>query len=108
MTNPVRKQRTSLFRRLVYFAILLISGGGAGGYAFQGHPPRPVTLESSDRRFGGRVGSSADGSLVNEVVDALKPRDSFSQPGLYQVTVAKVALDQKLFKPGHTVDIQAR
>jgi hypothetical protein len=45
---------------------------------------------------------------VTDVVDALKPRDSFSQPGLYQVTVANVALDQKLFKPGHTVDIQAR
>ena len=49
-----------------------------------------------------------DGSLVTEVVDALKPSDNFSQPGLYQVTIAKVELDQKLFRPGHTVDIQAR
>ena len=34
--------------------------------------------------------------------------DLFSQPGIYQVTIAKVELDQKLFRPGHTVDIQAR
>ena len=34
--------------------------------------------------------------------------DTFSQPGLFQVTIAKVELDQKLFRPGHTVDIQAQ
>ena len=108
MAKSVRKQRTSLFRRLVYFAIVLISGGGAGGYAFQGHPLvqsllKVVTGDSVDGSA-----PSAEGSLVTEVVDGLKPRDNFSQPGLYQVTVAKVALDQKLFRPGHTVDIQAR
>ena len=33
-----QKRRPSLFRRLIYFVIVLISGGGAGGYAFQDHP----------------------------------------------------------------------
>jgi hypothetical protein len=108
MTKPERKPRTSLFRRLLYFVIVLISGSGAGGYAFHDHPLvqsiwNVVTGDSADGSA-----PALDGTLVTEVVDALKPRDSFSQPGLYQVTVAKVALDQKLFRPGHTVDIQAR
>jgi hypothetical protein len=108
MSKPVRKQRTSLFKRLIYFAIVLISGGGAGGYAFQDHPlvQSLFNLVSGNSTDG--AAPTLDGTLVTDVVDALKPRDSFSQPGLYQVTVAKVALDQKLFRPGHTVDIQAK
>ena len=108
MSRTVRKGRTSLFRRLVYFAIVLISGGGAGGYAFQDHPVVQSLLNAVVGKSADGAAPTLDGTLVTDVVDALKPRDSFSQPGLYQVTVAKVELDQKLFKPGHTVDIQAR
>jgi hypothetical protein len=108
MTKPVRKARTSLFRRLIYFAIVLISGGGAGGYALQDHPVIQSLLSLVTGQSADGSAPSVDGSLVTDVVDALKPRDSFSQPGLFQVTVAKVALDQKLFRPGHTVDVQAR
>ena len=107
MSRTVRKGRTS-FRRLVYFAILLISGSGAGGYAFQDHPVVQSLLNAIVGKSADGSAPTLDGTLVTDVVDALKPRDSFSQPGLYQVTVANVALDQKLFKPGHTVDIQAR
>ncbi len=49
-----------------------------------------------------------DGSLVNTVIDTLKPRDEFSKPGIYQVTIPKIQLDPTLFKAGHTVDIQAK
>ncbi len=103
-----QKRRPSLFRRLIYFVIVLISGGGAGGYVLQDHPVVKsllslVTGESADAAV-----PKLDGSLVTEVVDALKPTDLFTQPGLYQVTIAKIELDQKLFRPGHTLDIQAR
>ncbi len=112
MTRPRHKERPSLFRRLLYFVIVLIGGGGAGvgGYAFQNHPLVQSLLSAitGDSADGLGAGATPDGSLVTEVVDALKPRESFSQPGLFQVVVAKVDLDQKLFKPGHTVDIQAR
>lgn len=104
----MRKRRTSLFRRLVYFVLLVISGGGAGGYAFQGHPLVQSLLKAVSGDSPDGTAQSAEGTLVTDVIDALKPGDSFSQPGLYQVTIAKVELDQKLFRPGHTVDIQAR
>jgi hypothetical protein len=108
MTRSVRKPRTSLFRRLLYFVIVLISSGGAGGYAFHDHPVVQSLLSAIAGQPADGTAPNLDGTLVTDVVDALKPRDSFSQPGLYQVTVANVALDQKLFRPGHTVDIQAR
>jgi hypothetical protein len=108
MSKPSRKPRTSLFRRLIYFAIVLISGGGAGGYAFQDHPIVQSLLNIVSGNAADGSAASAEKTLVTDVIDALKPGDSFSQAGLYQVTIAKVTLDQKLFRPGHTVDIQAR
>lgn len=108
MTKPVRKARPTLLKRLIYFAIVVISGGGAGGYALQNHPLVQSLLKAVVGNSADGSAPSLDGTLVTNVVDALKPRDSFSEPGLYQVTVANVSLDQKLFKPGHTVDIQAR
>jgi hypothetical protein len=108
MTKARKTQGPSLFRRLLYL-VVIISGGGAGvgGWAFQDDPRllalwTLVTGKSADVDK-----SELDGSLVTEVVDALKPRDAFRQPGTYQVTITQVQLDQKLFKPGHTVNIQA-
>jgi hypothetical protein len=49
-----------------------------------------------------------DTSLLTDVVDALKPADDFGQPGTFQVTINAVQLDPSVFKPGHTVDIQAK
>ena len=109
MTKARRKGRTSLFRRLVYFAIVLISGGGAGGYAFQDHPLVQSLLNAGHRQV--RRWSRAPARRLAGDGRRRRPQaraTAFSQPGLYQVTVAKVELDQKLFKPGHTVDIQAR
>lgn len=103
-----QKRRPSLLRRLIYFVIVLISGGGAGGYVLQGHPLVQSVVNLITNKSTDGSAPALDPSLVTEVVDALKPRDTFSQPGLYQVTIAKVELDQKLFRPGHTIDIQAR
>jgi hypothetical protein len=110
MTRSRQKERASLFRRLWYLAVVLIGGGGAGvgGWAFQDHPLVQALFGAVTGNSADGAGATADGSLVTQVVDALKPRDAFTQPGLYQVAVAKVDLDQKLFRPGHTVDIQAR
>ena len=109
MTKARKKQGPSLFRRLTYL-LVIISGGGAGlgSWAFQ-DDPRLLALWTLVTGKPAEADKTAlDGSLVTEVVDALKPRDSFGQPGVYQVTVAQVQLDQKLFKPGHTVNIQAK
>ena len=110
MTKPRRKERTSLFRRLLYFVVVLIGGGGAGvgGWALQDHPVVQSLLSAVTGNPADGAGTTPDGSLVTQVVDALKPSETFTQPGLYDVAVAKVDLDQKLFRPGHTVDIQAR
>jgi hypothetical protein len=109
MSRARTKQGPSLLRRLTYLFVL-ISGGGAGlGSWVLQDDPRLLALWTLV------TGKPADGdttppggSLVTEVVDALKPRDEFRQPGVFQVTIALVELDQKLFKPGHTVNIQAR
>jgi hypothetical protein len=87
-----QKRGPSLFRRLIYFVVLLISGGGAGGYALQDNPVVKSVLSVITGQSPDGSASGLDGSLVKDVVAAIK----------------KVELDQKLFRPGHTVDIQAR
>jgi hypothetical protein len=103
------RKKPSLLKRLLYLTVL-VSGGGAGlgGWAVKDHPRAQALWTLVTGKPADDAGVELDGSLVSEVVDALKPRDEFRQPGTYQVTIAKVELDQKLFKPGHTVDIQAR
>jgi hypothetical protein len=96
-----------MVRRFIYFVVMLITGSGAGlgGWALKDHPILQALL--------GRVlPKTEDGSIDREklasvVTEALK-RDDCKTPGLYRVKVAEVRLDQKLFKQGHTVDIQAR
>ena len=102
-----RKKKTSLLRRLTYL-LIIVSGGSAGGYAFQDHPVVQSLIAMVAGKPLDEIERSADGSLVANVVGVLKPGESFTKPGIYQVAIEKVALDQKLFKPGHTVDIQAR
>jgi hypothetical protein len=107
--SRAKKKPGGLFRRLVYFLVLVTGGGaGVGGWAFKDHPRmqaiwtvllgNPAPAPTADR----------DTSLLSDVVDALKPADDFGQPGTYQVTINAVQLDPSVFKPGHTVDIQAK
>jgi hypothetical protein len=108
MSRPKTKPR-SLFRRLLYFLVLVTGGGaGVGGWALKDHPRAQAlwTLIGGDPAPG--QASDGDCPLLSGVADALKPVDPFREPGTYQVTVSTVQLDPTLFKPGHTVDIQAK
>lgn len=107
MTRARRKRGPSLLRRLIYFAIVL-SGGGAGGYAFQNNSLVRSLLNVVTGQPADKVLATLDDSLVKDVVNVIKPADATGAPGLYEVAITKVELDQKLFRPGHTVDIQAR
>ncbi len=110
MTKAHKKRQTSLFRRLVYFLMVLTGGGaGVGGWVFKDHPMVQAvwTLVTGNPPVN-RPGSDRDGSLTDVVVDLLKPADSFRGPGTYQVTIRQVHLDPNLFKAGHTLDIQAK
>jgi hypothetical protein len=104
-----KRKQPSLFRRLVYF-VLLVSGGGAGigGYALKDHPTVQALLAlvtgDSDKDSPGGV----EKTLVGDVVGVLKKGPDFSRAGVYQVTISKVELAQGMFKPGRTVDIQAK
>jgi hypothetical protein len=90
---------------------MLLSGGsaGVGGYLFK-DLPRVQALWNlvTGGSQADRPGQDPEGSMVNEVVDLLKPVDTFGQPGTYQVTIRQVHLDPNLFRAGHTVDIQAK
>jgi hypothetical protein len=112
MTRSRKKQRPSLFRRLIYL-LMLVSGGG-GGWMVKDHPRvqavwtlltgKPATGAAQD---GSGTGTDS-GSLASRIVDLLEPAEDFRQPGTYQVTIRQVQLDPSLFQAGHTVDIQAR
>jgi hypothetical protein len=86
---------------------MLITGGsaGVGGWAFKDHPVLQALL--------GRVlprdddGSVDREKIVSAVTEALH-RDDGKLPGVYRVKITEVRLDPRLFKEGHTVDIQAR
>jgi hypothetical protein len=110
MTRAGKKRRPSLLRRLVYLFMLLTGGGaGIGGWVFQDHPRVKalwtlVTGDSKDEPADQDPGRA----LVAAVVDRLKPVETFSSPGTYQVTIRQVHLDPNLFRAGHTVDIQAK
>ena len=54
--------------------------------------------------------SDVEKALVGDVADLLSKKKGadFRRAGVYHVTINKVELDQGLFKPGHTVDIQAK
>ena len=103
-------KKNSLFRRLVYFIVMLVTGGGAGvgGWAFKDHP----RIQALFNAVAGRVEDSAtDGTdlkskLTSVVAGVLQ--DDGHQPGRFKVKISEIQLDPKLFKNGHTVDIQTR
>jgi hypothetical protein len=115
-----RKQKTPIWKRLVYLLAILSGGGGVGGWAFKDHPALqalytlatgqapPQVTPTGFIRPASTGGRSAAGSVARAVVNVLRPRDDFRKPGVYQVTIAKVQLDPKVFRSGHTADLQAR
>lgn len=109
MSRAQKSRRPSLFRRLAYL-LMLVSGGsaGVGGWVFKDHPRVQALLAMVTGKPIEDRGDKDPESPVDAVVDLLKPAESFSQPGTYQVTIRQVHLDPNLFKAGHTVDIQAK
>jgi hypothetical protein len=107
-----RKSR-SLLRRLVYFMLMLATGGGAGagGWALKDHP-RVQALFSMVLGKTAEAGAESDGAVLKDnlalAVSAVLKRDNPRQPGLYKVKIREVELDPRLFSQGRTVDIQAR
>jgi hypothetical protein len=105
-----RKKPKSLFRRLIYFVVMLLTGGGAGvgGWAFKDHPQirsllGMVVNKSQDE---GNEGADLKTAVVSAVTGVLK--DEAREPGTFKVKITEIKLDPKLFKDGRTVDIQAR
>jgi hypothetical protein len=109
MSRARKSRRPSLVRRLAYLVMLLSGGGaGVGGWVFKDHPRvQALWALVTGRPPADRRDQDLEGSMA-AVVDLLKPVDSFSQPGTYQVTIRQVHLDPNLFRAGHTVDIQAK
>ena len=105
-----KKNSTSLFRRLIYFVVMLVTGGGAGvgGWAFKDDPRMQALLGMvmGKAEEPGADGSDLKSKLTSAVAGVLQ--DDPRQPGLYKVKITEIQLDPKLFKTGHTVDIQAR
>ncbi|MGO9467088.1 MAG: hypothetical protein ACLQIB_24375 [Isosphaeraceae bacterium] len=106
-----RKQKPSLLRRLMYLIVLISGGGGVGSYLFKDHPAMQAVWTAVTGQPADLAAKDLDDTLkaaVGEVAGVIKPVNSFGQPGTYQVTISQVHLDPTLFRPGQTVDIQAR
>jgi hypothetical protein len=103
-------KKNSLFRRLVYFVAMLVTGGGAGvgGWAFKDHPRIQALIGMVTGKAEDSAGDGIDlkSKLTSVVAGVLQ--DDPRQPGLYKVKINEIQLDPKLFKAGRTVDIQAR
>lgn len=109
MFGRSKKKPRSLLRRLAYFVLLLSgSGAGIGGWALKDHPTVKAILTFVAGDAGKDDASDVEKSLVGEVVGLVKKGPDFTKAGVYQVTINKVELAQAMFKPGHTVDIQAK
>jgi hypothetical protein len=106
-----KKKRTSLFRRLTYFVVMLATGGGAGigGWAFKDHPRMQALLGIVLGKSGAASSEGVDlkSALATAVTTALE-RDDPHQTGVFKVKIAEIKLDPKLFPQGKTVDVQAR
>ncbi|HKI18975.1 MAG TPA: hypothetical protein VKA15_13900 [Isosphaeraceae bacterium] len=106
-----RKKKPSLLRRLIYLIVLISGGGGVGGWLFKDHPAMQAAWTLVTGKPADEAAKDLDDTLkaaVGDVAGVIKSVDSFGQPGTYQVTISHVHLDPTLFRPGQTVDIQAR
>ncbi len=102
----------SLFRRLIYLVAMLITGGGAGmsGWVFKDYPLMRALWNVSSGKAPDAVADPRGDDLKSKLASAVAGvlGDDPRQPGTYKVTISEIQLDPKLFKPGRTVDIQAR
>jgi hypothetical protein len=105
------KKSNSLLRRLVYFVVMVMTGGsaGIGGWFFKDYPQLQALTEavlgkSVDELDQGEGGKIKD-RLTTAVAEVLT-RDP-KGPGVYKVRITALKLDPRQFTQGKTVDIQA-
>ncbi|WP_337174836.1 hypothetical protein [Paludisphaera sp.] len=116
MSKSRKRRRSSaakspLFRRVVYFLVMVMTGGGAGvgGWLCKDYPQLQPILAMV---FGPADDEEADGErarpgeLIETIVEKVK--SAAGGPGVYRVKLEGVQLDPKSFTPGRTVDVQAR
>jgi hypothetical protein len=97
-------------RRLVYFVVMVLTGGaGVGGWAFKDHPQMRALLDLVLGKSEHAVGDGGDlKSKLESAALGMLDRENPRQAGAFKVKIAEIKLDPKLFKAGHTVDIQTR
>jgi hypothetical protein len=105
------RKKKSLIKRLIYFVLMIVTGGGAGvgGWALKDHP----RLQALFGMVLGKAQEPGDegGELKAVLAAAVKgaiTRDDGRRPGVYKVRISEVKLDPRHFTPGRTVDVQAR
>jgi len=105
------KKESSLFRRLVYFLVMVMTGGGAGigGWFFKDHPQLKTAAEAILGKSVEELGQTKAAVIketLSTVVSEVVSRNP-NRPGVYKVRITELALDPKQFADGKTVDIQA-
>jgi hypothetical protein len=97
-------RRTSKLRKLFVGILALVFGGGTGMWGWL-DPEAPV-IGAVVQKLRGVVPS--DPSKPSPVLSILAPRDPFTQPGTFEVTIAKVMIDSAELREGHHVDVQVK
>jgi len=113
-SSAEKSAKSPLIRRILYFVVMVMTGGGAGvgGWLCKDYPQlQPVIallFGPPGEREAGVEGEipQLKSAIKRAVVGAVS--SSSGGPGVYRVKVDRVQLDAKSFTPGRTVDVQAR
>jgi hypothetical protein len=97
-------RRSSKLKKLFLGLMALVFGGGTGVWGWI-DPEAPV-IGAVVQKLRGVV--PGDLSKASPVLSILAPRDPFTQPGTFEVTIAKITVDPAELREGHHVDLQVR
>jgi hypothetical protein len=111
VTRHAKKKDRSLLRRLVYFVVMVMTGGGAGigGWFFKDYPQLKPVAEAVFGKSVEELGQTKAAVIkekLSTVVSEVLANDP-KRPGVYKVRITELSLDPKQFAEGRTVDIQA-
>lgn len=102
MSAPRKKQ--SKWVKWLSLLTVLLTSGGVGGWQLSDNPILLRLLGVA----GDQVGRVDPGPLGDGFIAAIDRLDRFHKEGLFEVKIERVDLDPNDFKPGQTLDIQAR